>query len=155
MSGVIEDCGKALELNVKYVKALDRRSKALRKQAQKTSDDQEAIDKLKNSLEDLTAVCILEGFQKQEHLMLVDTVLKELGKFAGKSLESRGFICFPVLGRAEAKVAMVQRKPSLPSDHFIAQYFQSFAEDPIAKFYSEENGDSAETGDNGHSERYV
>ena len=50
---------------------------------------------------------------------------------------------------------MVQRKPSLPSDHFIAQYFQSFAEDPIAKFYSEENGDSAETGDNGHSERYV
>lgn len=133
LEGVITDCGKALELNTKYVKALDRRSKALRKKAQKSSDDQETIDKLKMSLEDLTAVCILEGFQKQEHLMLVDTVLKELG-------------------RAEAKVAMISRQPSLPSDHFISQYFQSFAEDPIMRFSSQENGEqNGENGENGES----
>ena len=39
------------------------------------------MKKLKTALEDCTAVCILEGFQKQEHMMLVDTILKELGKF--------------------------------------------------------------------------
>ena len=36
--------------------------------------------KMKIALEDVTAVCILEGFQKQEPMMLVDTMLKELGK---------------------------------------------------------------------------
>ena len=86
LEAVISDCGKALELNTKYVKAMDRRSKALRKQAGKTEDDKDAVQKLKLSLEDLTAVCILEGFQKQEHIMLVDTVLKELGEFILKLL---------------------------------------------------------------------
>ena len=38
------------------------------------------VDQLRMALEDMTAVCILEGFQKQEHLMLVDSILKELGK---------------------------------------------------------------------------
>jgi hypothetical protein len=40
---------------------------------------QDMVDKLRMALEDMTAVCILEGFQKQEHLMLVDSLLKELG----------------------------------------------------------------------------
>ena len=44
-------------------------------------DQAEVVKKLKTALEDCTAVCILEGFQKQEHMMLVDTILKELGKF--------------------------------------------------------------------------
>ena len=39
-----------------------------------------AVDKLRMALEDMTAVCILEGFQKQDHLVLVDAVLKELGE---------------------------------------------------------------------------
>ena len=34
------------------------------------------VERLKVALEDLTAVCILEGFQKQDHLMLVDTLGK-------------------------------------------------------------------------------
>jgi hypothetical protein len=29
------------------------------------------VEKLKQCLEDITSVCILEGFQKQEHLVLV------------------------------------------------------------------------------------
>ena len=60
------------------------------------------VEKLKQCLEDITSVCILEGFQKQvvqrlqylfysfvqEHLMMVDSVLKELGR-AEAGLASR------------------------------------------------------------------
>ncbi len=110
---VLSDCNKALELNKKYVKALDRRAKVSRKMAQKEGVDyQTASNKLKTALLDITSVCILEGFQKQEHLMLVDAILKELG-------------------RVEAREAVKNRVPSLTSKHFIQQYFQSFAEDPI------------------------
>ncbi len=35
LDSVLSDCDVALNLNNKYVKALDRRAKALRKQAQK------------------------------------------------------------------------------------------------------------------------
>ena len=38
------------------------------------------VEKLKQCLEDITSVCVLEGFQKQEHLVMVDSVLKELGR---------------------------------------------------------------------------
>ncbi len=83
---VVTDCSKALELNHKYVKALDRRAKILRKQASKISgdkdceDDQLVVDKLKMALEDITSACILDGFQRQDQLMMVDAILKELGK---------------------------------------------------------------------------
>ena len=110
---VISDCGRALELNNKYVKALDRRAKANRKGALHDGTDYAVgVAKLRQSLLDITAVCILEGFQKQEHLMMVDAVLKELG-------------------RKEAREAVKNRTPSLTSKHFIQQYFQSFSEDPI------------------------
>ena len=72
------------------------------------------VEKLKQCLEDITSVCVLEGFQKQEHLIMVDSVLKELG-------------------RAEAAVASRNRQPMLTSNHFISQYFTSFSEDPIQK----------------------
>lgn len=110
---VISDCGRALKLNNKYVKALDRRAKANRKGALKEGTEYNmAVRKLRQSLLDITAVCILEGFQKQEHIMMVDSLLKELG-------------------RIEAKESVKCRKPSLTSKHFIQQYFQSFSEDPI------------------------
>ena len=60
------------------------------------------MEKLKQCLEDITSVCILEGFQKQEHLLMVDAVLKELG-------------------RAEAGLATINRDPVLTSAHFITQ----------------------------------
>ena len=60
----------------------------MRKQAEtlkkKEDIDKEGLEdivaKLKTSLEDCTGVCILEGFQKQEPMILVDAILKELGK---------------------------------------------------------------------------
>ena len=56
---VIVDCDSAINLNNKYVKALDRKAKTLRKQAKKAH-----VDKLKQCLEDITSVCILEGFSE-------------------------------------------------------------------------------------------
>ena len=96
----MSDCNEALRLNNRYVKALERRARVQRKAASNGSSDltkslesssnsttsaestvtQDTVDKLRMALEDMTAVCILEGFQKQEHLMLVDSILKELGK---------------------------------------------------------------------------
>lgn len=68
-SAVKEDCTSALELNSRYIKALFRRAKA----SENTND-------LPASLEDITATCILEGFQNQSSLIFADRVLKELGK---------------------------------------------------------------------------
>ena len=79
-----------------------------------TEDFEYQVEKMKQCLEDITSVCVLEGFSKQEHLMMVDTVLKELG-------------------RAEAGLAAKHRAPVMTSPHFVAQYFTSFSEDPILK----------------------
>ena len=78
------------------------------------------VEKLKQCLEDITSVCVLEGFQKQEHLIMVDSVLKELGK-------------------AEAAVESKHRQPMMTSSHFVAQYFTSFSEDPILKSLEKES----------------
>ena len=119
------------------------------------------MKKLKTALEDCTAVCILEGFQKQEHMMLVDTILKELGKFHDffdnflacwflhlifqKLVKSYFFaILKKISGRAEAKLATKKRDPVLSSNNFIRQYFQSFSSDPIMNHDSavQMNGDA-------------
>lgn len=68
-SAVKADCSAALDLNARYVKALCRRAKA-----------NENTDNLTASLEDITATCILEGFQNNSTLVFADRVLKELGK---------------------------------------------------------------------------
>ncbi|KAH9368857.1 hypothetical protein HPB48_004356 [Haemaphysalis longicornis] len=98
---VIADCTKAIELNNTYIKALHRRAKAY-----------EVVEEHKKCLEDITAVCILEGFQNQNSLLVTDRVLKKLGK-------------------ATAKEVIKTRKTVLPSRHFIKNYFVSFCEDPI------------------------
>jgi len=51
----------------------------LRKQTEKLTDSALIIEKLKTALEDMTAVCIMEGFSKQDHMILVDNIIKELG----------------------------------------------------------------------------
>ncbi|XP_067009479.1 mitochondrial import receptor subunit TOM70 [Anabrus simplex] len=112
---VREDCTRALKLNPKYVKALQRRAKAC-----------ELTHDLQQSLEDITAACILEGFQNQTTLLTADRVLKELG-------------------RQHAKEAMAKRKTIMPSKHFIKTYFSSFIEDPVTNSISQEKeSDSAE-----------
>ena len=120
IAAVISDCDTAINLNNKYVKALDRRAKCLRKQAMKNEEFAYQVEKLKQCLEDITSVCVLEGFQKQEHLVMVDSVLKELG-------------------RAEAGLASKSRKPVMTSHHFVEQYFTSFSEDPILKSIEKES----------------
>lgn len=102
-SAVKDDCSKALELNPKYIKALHRRARAL-----------EHTNELELCLEDVTATCILEGFQNSSTLLLADRVLKELG-------------------RQHAKEAIKTRKQLQPSKCFIRNYFLSFAQDPIKK----------------------
>ena len=62
----------------------------------------------------------MEGFQKQEHMLMVDSVLKELG-------------------RAEAGLASRSRQPVMTSKHFIEQYFSSFSEDPILNSLEKES----------------
>lgn len=68
-SAVKADCTRALELNPRYIKALHRRARA-----------HEHINDLASSLEDVTATCILEGFQNNSSLMFADKVLKQMGK---------------------------------------------------------------------------
>lgn len=68
-TAVKEDCTSALELNSRYTKALFRRAKA-----------NENTNDLTASLEDITATCILEGFQNNSSLIFADRVLKELGE---------------------------------------------------------------------------
>jgi len=132
LDSVLSDCNEALRLNNRYVKALERRARVQRKTASSSSSNlikkienvkestgleestitQDMVDKLRMALEDMTAVCILEGFQKQEHLMLVDSILKELG-------------------RSEARLIFLNRTSTMSSSHFIDQYFTSFESDPI------------------------
>jgi len=120
---VLSDCNDAIVLNSRYIKALERRSRVQRKIAKdmeekdKKSEEppsKEVVERLKVALEDLTAVCILEGFQKQDHLMLVDTLVKEIG-------------------RSEARIVFNERDPTLTSKHFIQQYFMSFECDPVIR----------------------
>lgn len=102
-NSVKDDCTNALELNPKYTKALHRRARAF-----------EQIKDLASCLEDITATCILEGFQNQNTLYIADRVLKELG-------------------RQHAKEAIKTRTPVTPSKPFVKNYFASFAQDPITK----------------------
>ncbi|XP_053694473.1 mitochondrial import receptor subunit TOM70 [Sabethes cyaneus] len=102
-SSVIDDCNKALDCNPKYLKALKRRAKAY-----------EQLKELAKSLEDITAACILEGFQNKNTLVLADRVLKELGQ-------------------QHAKEALKDKHDVEPSKFFVKNYFASFADDPVRK----------------------
>jgi len=96
---VVSDCTSAIELNPKYAKALHRRAKAY-----------EALDKKRSCLEDVTAVCLLEGFQNQQCMILADRILKAIGK--------------------ELAAEHFQKRPrTLPSSTFIKSYLDSFNND--------------------------
>lgn len=98
---VIDDCSKALDCNKQYLKALKRRAKAYEQSKQ-----------LAEALEDVTAACIIEGFQNKNTLIQADHVLKELGQ-------------------AHAEEAMKERRVVMPSKYFVRNYFSSFLHDPI------------------------
>ncbi|GCB67241.1 hypothetical protein scyTo_0012119 [Scyliorhinus torazame] len=63
---------------------------------------------------DVTAVCILEGFQNQQSMLLADRVLK-------------------LLGKEKAKEKYKNREPLMPSPQFIKSYFNSFTDDIISQ----------------------
>ncbi|XP_078490268.1 mitochondrial import receptor subunit TOM70-like isoform X2 [Ciona intestinalis] len=112
---VVYECTAAINLNQRYVKALHRRSKAY-----------ERLNQKENCLEDITTVCILEGFQNNSTMMYADSILKQIGK-----------------EKAEKKYK--NRKPMMPSPIFIKQYFASFNDDLISDALTEEQRSSADT----------
>lgn len=104
---VVQDCSQAVEMNPRYVKALFRRAKALEKLDNKKEclEGEKLLfieeDRSVNCFQfhrffysrgfvfyfccvDVTAVCILEGFQNQQSMLLADKVLKQLGKEKAK-----------------------------------------------------------------------
>lgn len=102
-SEVESDCCRALEHSPKYTKALQRRAKV-----------RERLGMLRGALVDITAVCILEGFNNVESLTRAEQVLK-----------SRG--------RELAKDSVGRIVPSLPSNAFMRSFFMSFSEDPVQR----------------------
>ncbi|XP_005103346.1 mitochondrial import receptor subunit TOM70 [Aplysia californica] len=99
---VVEDCDSALELNPRYSKALARRSKA-----------REQLQKYRESLEDITKACLIEGFQNQTYLQAADRVLKTLGK-------------------SKAATEYKVKKPTNPSTFYVENYLAGFVNDPVA-----------------------
>ncbi|KAF5319187.1 hypothetical protein D9619_008768 [Psilocybe cf. subviscida] len=93
---VVEDCNAALNLDAKYLKALNRRAIAL-----------EGQNNLFEALRDFTAATILDRFQNQTTANAVERVLK-------------------VLSAEKASQIMKEREPRLPSYTFISAYFAAF-----------------------------
>ena len=107
---VIDDTTKSLSFNPKYIKSLVRRSRVY-----------ETLNRLEESLADITTVCILESFANQTSLLITDRLLRRI------SLE-------------KAKEFMNEKKgKNPPSNQFIKQYFMSFSRHPFVSISNEMN----------------
>ncbi|ETW76674.1 mitochondrial outer membrane translocase receptor, subunit TOM70 [Heterobasidion irregulare TC 32-1] len=98
---VVEDCDKALALDSKYVKALNRRATAL-----------ENLSRYEEALRDYTAATILDKFQNEAASQAVERVLKKL---SGE----------------KATEILASREPRLPSFTFVSAYFAAFRPRPL------------------------
>merc|ERR1719422_2019677 len=112
----LRDCNESLRLNNKYGKSYNRRCKILRRLVERLDKDKakdldERIGHLRQALEDVSVLALLDGFQ-QDQLLLVDDILKQLGS-------------------SLAVVTSRSREPIMPSNYTIVQYFSSFIEDPL------------------------
>lgn len=96
---VLADATKAIELNKKYSKAFMKRARAYEK-----------LDRKEECLQDLTAVCMIEGFNNPNWMMQADRVLKEIGK-------------------EKAQEYYKNRELSLPSSTYTKAYLESFCND--------------------------
>ncbi|CAF2975576.1 unnamed protein product [Rotaria sp. Silwood2] len=65
---VIEDCSKAIELNPKYIKCIQRRARAA-----------ETVGNFELALEDYSTVCFIDSYQPA-YIMAADKVLTDLAK---------------------------------------------------------------------------
>ncbi|KAJ7378009.1 Mitochondrial import receptor subunit TOM70 [Desmophyllum pertusum] len=106
---VLADATKAIELNKKYSKAFMKRARA-----------HEKLDKKEECLQDLTAVCMIEGFNNPNWMLQADRVLKEIGK-------------------EKAQECYKNREPSLPSATYTKAYLESFCHDDTLEVDSEED----------------
>ena len=80
----LRDCNESLRLNNKYGKSYNRRCKILRRLVERLDKDKakdldERIGHLRQALEDVSVLALLDGFQ-QDQLLLVDDILKQLGE---------------------------------------------------------------------------
>ncbi|KAJ3391876.1 TOM (translocase of outer membrane) complex component [Entophlyctis sp. JEL0112] len=113
----IADCDKAIEIDPRYIKAIYRRAQAYT-----------ATGQLKNALNDYTAICMLEEFQKESSVAITDKVLKELGE-------------------ERAKEVLKTKVLKLPSQTFVKAYMDSFRPSNfgakiVSEFPSELPGDA-------------
>ncbi|KAL1139622.1 hypothetical protein AAG570_006602, partial [Ranatra chinensis] len=108
MEKVLEDCSKAIELSPKYIKALNRRYRAA-----------ERLGNLQQSLEDITAICILEHFQNPANMSHADRILEKLGKELAEKDASK-------------------KAPVMPSRHFLKAYFKAYTQDPVTRNLTEQ-----------------
>lgn len=113
----IDDCSNALKLDPRYLKAMSRRARLY-----------ENEKKMKEALEDVTALCILEGFKNIESLQRADRVLKALGETLTKD-------------------EMPQKSHQLPSAAFLRTYFCSFCHDPFLNPPEPPDGHEEQNGD--------
>lgn len=106
---VLADATKAIELNKKYSKAFMKRARAYEK-----------LGKKEECLQDLTAVCMIEGFNNPNWMLQADRVLKEIG-------------------REKAQEYYKNREPTLPSPTYTKAYLESFCHDDTLEIHSEED----------------
>ncbi|XP_015765073.1 PREDICTED: mitochondrial import receptor subunit TOM70-like [Acropora digitifera] len=103
---VIEDATKEFK---KYSKAFMKRARAY-----------ELLNRKEDCLRDLTAVCMIEGFNNPNWMVQADRVLKEIGK-------------------EKAQEYYKTRKPTLPSPTYIKAYLESFCHDDTLEVNLEED----------------
>lgn len=101
LSSSLSDCDEAIRLDPSYARAWSRRSRV-----------RELTGDLAESLDDLTACCILDEFRKEDNLVAVDRLLKAFGE-------------------KEAKATFETRPKFVPSNQFVRTYFAAFAKDPL------------------------
>lgn len=106
---VLADASKAIEFNTKYSKAFMRRARAY-----------EQLNRKAECLQDLTAVCMIEGFNNPNWMMQADRVLKEIGK-------------------EKAQEYCKRRRTALPSPTYIKAYLESFRHDDTLEVNSTED----------------
>ncbi|RUS17097.1 hypothetical protein BC937DRAFT_90417 [Endogone sp. FLAS-F59071] len=108
---VIQDCNEALKMDPKYIKALNRRAQAY-----------ENKEMLQESLNDFTAVCIIDGFKNETASKSMERLLRRVSE-------------------EKAKELFKTKTPRLPSPTFISAYLDSFCPEPIETVSDSDSGD--------------
>ncbi|BES95050.1 Tetratricopeptide repeat [Nesidiocoris tenuis] len=104
MEAVITNCTEALNFKPMYLKALIRRYKAYVK-----------LGRLESAMDDVTACVLLQQFSNPEEIAAADQIMRHLG--------------FELATKYDSTRPLV-----MPKAKFVAEYFGSFASDPISEW---------------------